>query len=244
MEPKLNCVIVDDEPLAREVLAEYIGVLEHLNLLATLDNALELDQFLLKTQVDLIFLDIQMPYLTGMEFLKSRSNLPMVIITTAYPNYALDSFAFDVIDYLLKPITFNRFFKAIGKASHYQGKTNPSQQENPLEPNYFFVKCDGKYQKIILDELVFIKSLENYVILQTESERHMTLMPLKTIEEYLDSDKFLRVHKSYIVPSNKIVTVENHQLLLNNQQAIPIGRNYRKSVMEQVLKDNVIQKKK
>jgi DNA-binding LytR/AlgR family response regulator len=245
MAEKLNCIIVDDEPLARGILEEYIQVVDHLELVCTSENALELDQQLVQHAVDLIFLDIQMPFLTGLDFLKVRSDLPMVIITTAYPNYALEGFAFDVMDYLLKPITFNRFFKAISKACEYHRLKNGTVEttEKPKEESYFFVKCDGKYQKIVPTEILFVKALENYVLIQTTADKHMSLMPLKIVEENLDPLEFVRVHKSYIVPISKIQTLENHELVLEHGHQIPVSRNYRKLVQERVLKDKIMKKK-
>lgn len=245
MAEKLKCIIVDDEPLARGVLEEYIQVVGHLDLVCTAENALELDQQLTQHNVDLIFLDIQMPFLTGLDFLKVRPDLPMVIITTAYPNYALEGFAFDVMDYLLKPITFNRFFKAISKASEYHRLKNGTTEaiERTTEESYFFVKCDGKYQKIVPAEILFIKALENYVLIQTTTDKHMSLMPLKTVEENLDPLEFARVHKSYIVPISKIRTLENHELILEQGHQIPVSRNYRKQLQERVLKDKVMRRK-
>ncbi|MFD2099290.1 LytR/AlgR family response regulator transcription factor [Flagellimonas iocasae] len=245
MAEKLRCIIIDDEPLAREVLEEYIHVVDHLELVCTAENALELDQQLGQHSVDLIFLDIQMPYLTGLDFLKLRSELPTVIITTAYPNYALEGFNFDVMDYLLKPITFNRFFKAVSKATEYHKlKKGPVETaEQPKEEPYFFVKCDGKYQKIVTSDILFVKALENYVQIQTTTDKHLSLMPLKTIEENLDTAEFVRTHKSYIVPMSKIQTLENHELILEQGHTIPISRNYRKQLQERVLKDKVLKKK-
>lgn len=245
MAEKLRCIIIDDEPLAREVLEEYIHVVDHLELVCTAENALELDQQLGQHSVDLIFLDIQMPYLTGLDFLKLRPDLPMVIITTAYPNYALDSFSFDVMDYLLKPITFNRFFKAVSKATEYHRmkKAPIDTKEQPREEPYFFVKCDGKYQKIVTSDILFVKALENYVQIQTTTDKYISLMPLKTIEENLDPSEFVRTHKSYIVPISKIQTLENHELILEQGHIIPISRNYRKQLQERVLKDKVLKKK-
>lgn len=245
MAKKLKSIIVDDEPLAREVLQEYVQVIEHLELVCQVENALELDQILEKQAIDLIFLDIQMPYLTGLDFLKVRNDLPMVIITTAFTNYALDGFRFDVIDYLLKPITFNRFFKAVTKAVRYHSYKSGNQElaETNSEQPYFFVKCDGRYQKICTSEILFVKALENYVLIHTPLEKHMSLMPLKTIEENLDTNAFIRVHKSYIVPIAKIRSLENHELILEEGHKIPVSRNYSKQVQSKVLKDKVIRRK-
>ena len=185
-----------------------------------------------------------MPHITGLDFLKIRPNLPLIIITTAYPDYALQGFQFDVIDYLVKPITFNRFFKAVSKAKTFSGmKNEPSANaKKEVEEAYFFVKCDGKYQKIFIHKILFVQALQNYVLIQTETEKYMSLMPLKTIEENFTSTAFLRVHKSYIVAISQIKTVENHELILNYDYRIPISRNFRKTVQEKILKNKVLKK--
>lgn len=246
MVTKLKCAIVDDEPLARDVLQGYIDVVDYLELAAVAENVLELDQILEKETINLIFLDIQMPFMTGMDFLKVKKNLPMVIITTAFPNFALEGFLFDVVDYLLKPITFNHFFKAIGKAQnqyHIKTSINNIHTEIPKQDeSSFFVKCENKYEKIFVDKILFVQALQNYVVIQCEMEKFMSLMPLKTIEENLNPEIFIRVHKSYLVAIPKIRTLENHELIVSNGQQIPISRNFRKSVHEKVLKDKVIKK--
>ncbi|NVN19646.1 response regulator [Muricauda sp. HICW] len=245
MAKKLSCIIVDDEPLAREVIGDYIKVVDQLELICTVENALELDLILGEHSVDLIFLDIQMPFLTGLDFLKVRSNLPMVIITTAFPNYAVDGFHFDVIDYLLKPITFNRFYKAIAKAGRYHNLKSGDREsmEEAADLDHFFIKCDGRYQKIYTSEILFVKAMENYILIQTSSEKHLSLMPLKTIEENLDTEEFVRVHKSFIVPVSKIRSLENHEIILEEGHKIPVSRNYAKYVQDKVLKDKVLKRK-
>ncbi|WP_375587629.1 LytR/AlgR family response regulator transcription factor [Flagellimonas aurea] len=244
MVTKLKCAVVDDEPLAREVLLEYIKVIDYLELVCEAENALELSKSLDDQTIDLIFLDIQMPHITGLDFLKVRNNLPMVIITTAFPNYALEGFHFNVVDYLLKPITFNRFFKAVDKARLQHSlrlSANGVEGQTNEEP-YFFVKCENKYEKIFTNKILFVQALQNYVVIQTEEGKHMSLMPLKTIEENLSPLRFVRVHKSYLVAISQIKTLENHELILTNSQNIPISRNFRKNVHEKVLQDKVINK--
>lgn len=243
----LKCLIIDDEPLAREVLQEYIEVIDYLELIGTAENALELDQLLGQQAIDLIFLDIQMPYMTGFDFLKIKKQLPMVIITTAYSDYALEGFQFNVMDYLVKPITFNRFFRAANKAYEYhQLKQNGGHVKTfeAEDPSYFFVKCENKYHKIVSHTILFIQALQNYVLIQTEKEKHMTLMPLKTIEENLNPSAFIRVHKSYLVAISKIETLENHELIVTGSFQIPVSRNYRNAVAEKVLRNKVIGKGK
>jgi DNA-binding LytR/AlgR family response regulator len=240
---KLRCVIVDDEPLASEVLAKYVEVIDYLALVAIAQNPIELNKILDKEHVDLIFLDIQMPYMTGLDFLKVKSNLPMVIFTTAYPNYALEGFQFDAIDYLLKPITFNRFFKATSKAREYFQLKN-QKTEKPLAnagSDYLFIKCENKYEKIRIDEILFVQALQNYVMLYTAKGKHMTLLPLKTVEEYLDPELFLRVHKSYLVAISKIESIDNSEIIIQTH-SIPVSRNYRDQAIEKIVHAKLMKK--
>jgi len=240
---KLTCVIVDDEPLAREGLAKYVEAIDYLTLVGMAENPLELDKLLENEPVDLIFLDIQMPFMSGLDFLKIKKDLPMVIITTAYQNYALEGFQFDVMDYLLKPITFNRFFKAVSKARDYQQYRNhKAGMIEEIERNdFFFIKCDHKFEKIFIKEILFIQALENYVIIQTETNKYMTLISLKAVEEYLDNKHFIQVHKSYIIAVSKIKTIENNEILIQGFK-IPLSRSFKEQVLDKVLKDNLLRK--
>ncbi|HOY11999.1 MAG TPA: LytTR family DNA-binding domain-containing protein [Saprospiraceae bacterium] len=239
----LRSVIVDDEPLASEGLAKYVEVIDYLDLVAIAENPLELNKILESEKIDLIFLDIQMPHMTGIDFLKIKSNLPMVILTTAFPNYALEGFAFDVVDYLLKPITFNRFFKAANKAKELHLLKNQKFENIPQnnEPDYLFIKCDSKYEKILIDEILFVQAQQNYVTIHTPKGKFLTLLPLKTVEGYLDSTQFLRVHKSYLVALSKIDGVESNEITIQNF-AIPISRNLKENVVELVVKARLLSK--
>lgn len=238
---KLRCVIVDDEPLASEGLMKYIEVIDYLELVTIAENPLELNKILENERIDLIFLDIQMPHMTGLDFLKIKTNLPMVIITTAYPNYALEGFQFDVVDYLLKPITFNRFYKATNKAKELFWLKNQKTESltQSTEPDYLFIKCESKYEKILIDEILFVQALQNYVIIFTTRGKYMTLLPLKTVEEYLDPNRFLRVHKSYLVAIAKIGSIENNDITIQTH-LIPISRTMRELVIEIVVKSKLL----
>jgi DNA-binding LytR/AlgR family response regulator len=240
---KLNCVIVDDEPLASEGLAKYVEVIDYLDLTAIAQNPVELNKILDKKQIHLIFLDIQMPYMTGVEFLKVKTGLPMVILTTAYPHYALESFQFDVIDYLLKPITFNRFFKATSKARDYYELKNQKteKQKLPSEPDFLFIKCENKYEKIHIEEILFVQALQNYVVLYTAKSKYMTLLPLKTVEDYLDPNLFLRVHKSYLVAVSKIESIDTSEIIIQNHR-VPLSRNYRDQAIEKIVHARLLKK--
>lgn len=241
---KINCVIVDDEPLARECLAKYIEVIDYLELITIAENPLELDKILEQEAIDLIFLDIEMPYMTGMDFLKIKTQLPMVILTTAYPNYALEGFQFDVVDYLLKPITFNRFFKASNKAKEWYGLKNQKTGGNgqtQQEPDFLFIKCESKYEKIVIEDILYVQALQNYALIHTNKGKYMTLLPLKTVESHLEAYHFLRVHKSYLAAIAKIDSIESSEIIIQNHR-IPLSRNLREQVIEVVVKSKLLSK--
>jgi len=241
----LNCVTIDDEPLARECIANYVREIDFLELVGTGSNPVELRQLLDEQVVDLIFLDIQMPIMTGIDFLKMTQNPPMVIITTAFPSYALEGFQLDVMDYLLKPITFNRFFKAITKAKAYsQLQAASSGAETPKidkTASYFFIKCENKYEKIYFNDILYVQAMQNYVIIHTTKGKYITLLYLKNVEQYLEGQAFIRVHKSYIVAIPHIEAIENNELLIQMHR-IPISRNYRERVLKQVVDDKLWKK--
>jgi DNA-binding LytR/AlgR family response regulator len=240
----LKCVAIDDEPLARECIANYVTQVDFLQLIATGNNPLELIRLLDEQAADLVFLDIQMPVLNGIDFLKMNQKLPMVILTTAYPSYALEGFQLDVLDYLVKPITFSRFFKAVSKARDYHrllakpGPVSPGQ--NPVE-DHFFIKCDYKYERIYFSDILFIEAMQNYVSIHTYKGKYVTLLYLKNVEENLDKDCFIRVHKSYLVAISKIEAIENNELIIQSFR-IPISRNYREEVISRVLNDRLWKK--
>ncbi len=231
----LKCVIIDDEPLAREGIAGYIDQIDFLDLVGTGANPVALTRLLENHDVDLIFLDIQMPVMNGIDYLKMTNNPPMVIITTAYPNFALEGFKLDVLDYLLKPITFDRFFKASCKARDYQQLILRSKDANGSPAgDYFFVKCGYTYERIYVKDILYIQSMQNYVTIYTPVNKYTTLLSLKDVQENLDSEAFIRVHKSYIVAIAKIDAIENTDILVNGQ-TIPLSRRYREQVLEQVV---------
>lgn len=187
----INCVIVDDEPLAREGMGSYVREVDFMQLVATCENPLELTKILDQHSVDLLFLDIQMPKMNGLDFLKMVQNPPMVIITTAYPTYALEGFQLNVLDYLLKPITFDRFFKSVTKAKDYYHlitRSTPSAPD-PAE-DYFFIRCGSKYEKIYFNQILYIEGMQNYITIYTQKGKYVTLLYLKNLEENLDNQSF------------------------------------------------------
>lgn len=236
----MNCMVIDDEPLARECLVNYIGQVDFLNCVGVGVSALDIPDLLQQNDVDLIFLDVQMPLMNGLEYIRSNPTLPLTILTTAYPNYAIEGFDLNVLDYLLKPISFHRFFAGITKAKqrHLLLNNQDSIENKCEEANCFFIKCDGKYEKIFQRDILFIKAMQNYVIIQTSKKKYISLLFLKSVEEKLGNDSFMRVHKSYIVSLDKIEGVANHEIQISSYK-VPISRNYRKEVMQKILGNNL-----
>jgi DNA-binding LytR/AlgR family response regulator len=240
----INCVIIDDEPIAREGMANYVREVDFLQLTGTCENPVELVNILDKHPVDLIFLDIQMPKMNGIDFLKIVQKPPIVIITTAFPSYALEGFQLNVLDYLLKPITFDRFFKSANKAKDYHQlisksaapvpQASPGIQKGEAEVDYFFIKCGSKYEKIYFDDILYVEGMQNYITIYTRKGKYVTLLYLKNLEENLNSQLFIRVHKSYIVSINKIEGIEGNEIFIQSYR-IPISRNYREQVIERVV---------
>ncbi|NIJ54774.1 LytR/AlgR family response regulator transcription factor [Dyadobacter arcticus] len=242
----IRCAIIDDEPLAREGLADYVREVDFLQLTGTCENPLELMTMMDKTQVDLIFLDIQMPKMNGIDFLKIVQKPPMVIITTAYPSYALEGFQLNVLDYLLKPITFDRFYKSANKAKDYHRlltRSHSTEVKGEIVENYFFIKCGSKYEKIFFEDILFIEGMQNYVTIYTLKGKYITLLNLKNLEQSLSSRNFIRVHKSYIVSISKIEGIEGNEIFILSQ-VVPISRNYREQVIEQVVNSKLLDKNK
>lgn len=239
----INVAIIDDEPLAREGLSNYVREVDFLNLVATVENPVELMAVMDKEPVDLIFLDIQMPKMNGIDFLKIAKDPPMVIITTAYPSYAIEGFRLNVLDYLLKPIMFDRFMQATNKAKEQFQLLQ--QSTNALEAkagdDHFFVKCDSKFEKIYFEEILYVQGMQNYVTIYTVKSKYVTLLSLKSIEQNLDSSAFMRVHKSYIVAIAKIDSVESHEIKIQST-AIPLSRNYREEVIKKVVEGKLWKK--
>ena len=227
----IRTLIVDDEPLALQVLENHIEKLPEVQLVAKCDNAIEANKILNEKEVDLICLDIEMPQLSGIDFLKSLKNPPMVIFTTAFSNYAVEGFELDVIDYLVKPISFNRFLKAINKV---QERMRSKTKEGHEEDDYFYVKADKKLIKIKYDDILYIEGLKDYVIIKTTSGRVVTLQTMKSLDEKLSSHNFKRVHRSFIVNIDKINSIMGNMIEIkdkNKEKLIPIGKNYREELL-------------
>jgi DNA-binding LytR/AlgR family response regulator len=233
----IKVIIVDDEPLAQDVLETYIEKIPELHLVRKCNNALEANEVLKKENIDLMFLDIQMPQLTGIDFVKTLSKPPLVIFTTAYSNYAVEGFDLNALDYLLKPISLERFMKAINKA---QEQLDLQQKERPEEhpsDSYFFVKADKKLIKVNFDEIVYIEGLKDYVIIRLENQRVITLQTMKSLEDKLPLNRFKRIHRSYIVNIDKIEAIVGNMIEVmekNQPKHLPIGKNYRDELLDMI----------
>ncbi|HTE26051.1 LytR/AlgR family response regulator transcription factor [Flavitalea sp.] len=238
----LNCVVIDDEPLARECLEGYLKEVDFVRCVASGNNPVELSRILEGQSVDLIFLDIQMPMMNGIEYLRISPNRPMVIISSAYPQYALEGFQLDVLDYMVKPIVFSRFYKAVSKARDYYMLSKPAVDANEIHSSsYFFIKCDYRYEKIYFADILFIEALQNYVTIYTTAGKFLTLLYLKNLDEKLDSRRFLRVHKSYVISIDKVKAIENNEIIIGEYR-IPVSRNYRDAVIGRVVNDKLWKK--
>ncbi|MCP3929348.1 MAG: response regulator transcription factor [Bacteroidetes bacterium] len=231
----MNVIIVDDEPLAQDILETYIEKMPELNLVEKCSNALEANKALQENAIDLMFLDIQMPQLTGTDFLKTLANPPLAIFTTAYPNYAIEGFELNAIDYLLKPISLERFMKAVNKATeqlelHKKEKTGGSDSR----ADFIFVKADKKLIKINYSDILYIEGLKDYVIIRMNKGRVITLQTMKSLEEKLPASLFKRIHRSYIVAIDKINAIVGNMVEItekNQQKHLPIGKNYREELL-------------
>lgn len=236
----INCIVIDDEPLARKGLKEYIADIDFLNFIGEFDNPLRAEELISRGEVQLLFLDIQMPKITGLDFFKTLHNPPPVIFTTAYPQYALDGFEVNALDYLVKPISFDRFLKSVLKAKEFY-EVRESNAKEAGSSDYFFIKADNKLVKILFDEVLFVEALQNYVTIYTPSKKYMTYLTFKSVEDYLPADKFLKVHKSYIVAASKIDTIEGNDIRIGLQH-IPISRNQKDEVMHKLLKNKFLKR--
>ena len=240
---KINCLVIDDEELARDLLENYIGRLPHLSLLGKCRDPFEALEALSTQSVDLLFLDIQMPGMTGMEFLKTLKNKPLVIFTTAYSEFALESYNLDATDYLLKPFSFERFVQAVNKATDLLSlrKTAagaPPQQEHitaaPVAKDFILVKSEHKVHRLRYEDISYIEGMREYVAYHTPNGRILSLYSLKSLEEELPSDQFLRIHKSYIVAIGKVSAIEGNQVVVGKEK-LPIGASYREVALGKLL---------
>ena len=235
---KIRCIITDDEPMARKGLQGYIEKIDFLELVAVCENAIELNSALKQQRVDLLFLDIEMPYMTGIELLKNLSSPPKVIFTTAYDKYALQGFELEVLDYLLKPVSFERFLKAANKAYEYFKLMEAGEQQQ----DHLFVKADNKLEKVRFDDILFIEALENYIgIYNVQGKKIITHSTLKALQEKLPQQRFVQPHKSYLVAIDKVTSIEGNVLHVQQYQ-VPISKYQKEEVLERIVNNALLKK--
>jgi len=233
-----SCLIVDDEQLARQLLEGFVNKIPGLKLKGMCKNPLEAMEILNNEKIDIILLDIQMPELTGVEFLRSLKNKPTTIFTTAYSEYALEGYELDVVDYLVKPFSLDRFIQAINKATGQIDLKRKAERgnESPGDQEFVLLHADHKIYKVKLNEIQYIEGLKEYVSYYTKEKRIIVLQSLKSIEESLPKDRFIRIHRSYIVPIDKIKSLDGNQVQIGDK-LIPIGRSYKDEVMKRVFNE-------
>jgi DNA-binding LytR/AlgR family response regulator len=239
---KINCIAIDDEPLALEIMKDYAAKVPFLNLLRTFDNALESIDYIRNNPIDLIFLDIQMEELSGIQLLNAIKTRPFVIFTTAYDEYAVQGFELDVVDYLLKPISFERFIKGVDKIFERMSKEEKKQPRTDVQPgiiskkeDFFFVKTETRMEKVFFSDVLYIEGMGDYWRIVTQAKRIMSLMNAKRIEEILPETQFFRVHKSFFIALDKIDSIERNRIKIADKY-IPISETYHKGFFEMVEK--------
>ncbi len=237
----MKCIIVDDEPLAQDLLEDFICRVPFLQLTNKCRNVIEAMEILQKETIHLIFLDIQMPKITGIQFAGSMTKAPMIIFTTAFSKYAVESYNLDAIDYLLKPFTFERFLKAVNKAySEYSGKdkTGTDEKNAGLAGEFIFVNAEYCSVKINLNDILYIEGLKDYVKIYAGAKPVLTLQSLKSLQEKLSGKNFIRVHRSYIVSIDKIDSIQRNRIIIGNKY-IPVGETYKDEFYERIGKHNI-----
>jgi DNA-binding LytR/AlgR family response regulator len=238
---KLKCVIIDDEPIARKLIEEFISDIDFLELVGQAENPAKAIALLNNNVIDLMFLDINMPVINGIDFLKSSDHKASIIMTTAYAEHAVEAFSLDVLDYLVKPIPFERFLKACNKAKlAYQTKINLAKSPQNSD-DHFFIKCDNHIEKVLYDDLIYAEAMLNYVLLYTTSRKMIVYITLKNLEGHLPESLFIKVHKSFIVNRSKIKSIEGNMINIGNGK-VTISQNLREKVLNEILKDKMIKR--
>lgn len=231
----MNCIIIEDQPPAQRILKKYIVDIGSLNLRATFSDATQAMTFLRSEAIDLIFLDIHLPKISGIDFLKALPNPPHVILTTAFSEYALESYEFNVVDYLLKPFSFQRFVKAISKIP-IKNSTESISDKSENAQKEIFIKSGYEYIKIAVNNILYIKSDSDYTEIHLPGKKHLSSEPLRYWLEKMDQKLFFRIHKSFIINTSKILKVSGNQVFLNDEIILPIGRAYKEGFAERFLK--------
>ncbi len=230
---QINCIVIDDEPLALSKLEGFISKVSELSLITTFDNAIEAIGWLKENSVDLIFLDIQMEQLTGIQFLEATGTASRIIITTAYDQYAIRGFELNVTDYLLKPFSFQRFVQAVNKVMDYFTQKHEARQPSQKDDSYIFVKTEYRLERVDIDDILYIEGMKDYLRIICTGRKIMTLQSFSKIEESLPSNKFCRVHKSFIVAIDKIKSIERGVILIAGQR-IPVSNTYKESFYSRI----------
>lgn len=236
----ISCLIIDDEPMARKLLQEYIEETDFLVLAGVAENPVKAMGLIKELAVDLIFLDVNMPKMNGMEFMRSSANLPMVIMTTAYGQYALEGFEMAVIDYLVKPFSLERFLKAAQKALDLKLLKDKALPAN-TSTDHFYVKCNGKVVRVNCDELLYIEGMSNYITLYTTNAKLVVYLTIKGILEKLPSNNFVQVHKSVVVNTDKISSIDGNMLYIGDHK-VAIGANFSDEAMKKILGDRFLKR--
>jgi len=231
---KIKCVLIDDEPLAIKVLENYFTNFTDFEVIATFTNSLEALDFINSTPVDAVFLDINMPMMTGFELISLIENKTKVIITTAFREFAAESYDLDVLDYLVKPIPLPRFIKCINKITTEYNLKNNIKVETSKGDSHIFIKVDKKMMKINIEEILFVEGMKEYIKVVTPDKTYITHKSLTSLSEELPADRFLRIHKSYVIALNKVKSIEGNRVQIQSYN-IPIGRNYSKEVKNKIL---------
>lgn len=237
---KWKCLIVDDEPVARKVLEEYVDDVEYLELAGKAENPFKAGQLLSSGGIDIIFLDINMPKMSGIEFLKTSPALPLTIMTTAYSDYALEGYELNVMDYLVKPFAFGRFVKACNKARDYLLLLQKKEPAAEIS-DHFFVKCNGIIEKVHHQELIWVEARQNYVVLHTDSRKLVVYLTMKLVSEQLPAHQFLKIHKSTMINISKIKSIEGNVINMGTGSAV-ISQNLYVEVIKKILKDRLIKR--
>ena len=239
----LKYIVIDDEPLARQGVELNANEIQSLSKVGEFQNAILAAEWIKKNEVDLIFLDIEMPGLNGIDFLKTLTKRQHVILTTAYPQYALEAFELDVIDYLVKPIKFDRFFKAVQKAQELiEARQSPPTEIESYEDTFMYIKSDRKYIKLLYEEVLYIKGMKDYVMIHTKKDKYMTALNVKTILSQLPPQLFARVSKSYIVQVKQVTAIDIDEMHLGDVE-IPLGPSYKEAFIRDYVKKNLISRK-
>jgi len=238
---KLNCIIIEDEPVARKLLQEFIEDIDFLTLTGMAANPLKAISMLNENDIDIIFLDINMPKINGIDFLKNSTTDASIIMTTAYPEYAVEAYGLDVLDYLVKPIAFERFLKACIKAKEIRELKKPAHPHPVKSDDHFFIKCNNQIEKVFYHDLMYAEAMLNYVMLYTNSKKMMVYVTIKSLAEQLPAAMFMKVHKSYIVNITKIKSIEGNILDIGNEK-IAISQNLREKVISEIVKDKMIRR--